>query len=260
MFIFLLKNIYYFLRKSVFKNAINKFIFINTYKKKINKNINSFIFFKFFIISEIIKKKYNHQNSKKSNTDLNNYVFSEDWFSINIPCWNYIINKEFNKNLHLKYLEIGSFEGRSAIYICETFKNFEVTCVDPFDVYESVESSAKKQSMKSVYKTFLSNISYFKDRIQHFKVYSNKFFSDNKDFFDIIYIDGSHFYLDVLNDFKNSLKFLNKGGIIIFDDFLWNYYEKIEENPVHAIFLILEKENNLKIISASNQLIVKKIL
>lgn len=260
MYFFLLKNIYYFLRKSVFKNAINKFIFINTYKKKINKNINSFIFFKFFIISEIIKKKYNHQNSKKSNTDLNNYVFSEDWFSINIPCWAHIINKEFNKNLHLKYLEIGSFEGRSAIYICETFKNFEVTCVDPFDVYESVESSAKKQSMKSVYKTFLSNISYFKDRIQHFKVYSNKFFSDNKDFFDIIYIDGSHFYLDVLNDFKNSLKFLNKGGIIIFDDFLWNYYEKIEENPVHAIFLILEKENNLKIISASNQLIVKKIL
>ena len=106
MFIYLLKNIFYFLRKSVIKNAINKFIFINTYKKKINKNINSFKFLKFFIISEIIKKKYINQNSKKTNINHNNYEFSEDWFSINIPNWNYIINKEFNKNLNLKYLEI----------------------------------------------------------------------------------------------------------------------------------------------------------
>ena len=77
--------------------------------------------------------------------------------------------------------------------------------------------------------------------------------------FDIIYIDGSHYYLDVINDFKNSLKILKKGGLLIFDDFLWNYYEKIEENPINGILPILLNKKNLKIISASNQLIIKKV-
>ena len=185
--------------------------------------------------------------------------FNEDWFSSNIPIWENTINKEFNKNSKLKYLEIGTFEGKSAIYICENFENIKVTCVDPFDEYESVESLAKKQDMKRVYDTFQSNIKDFKDRINHCKISSNEFFKKNNELFDIIYIDGSHYYIDVENDFKNSLNCLNVGGIIIFDDFLWNYYKKIEENPINGILPFLNKQKYLKIISASNQLILKKI-
>ena len=34
-----------------------------------------------------------------------------------------------------------------------------------------------------------------------------------------------------MQDFQNSIRVLNKGGIIILDDFLWGYYKKIDENP-----------------------------
>lgn len=49
---------------------------------------------------------------------------------------------------------------------------------------------------------------------------SNNFFKINKEFFDIIYIDGAYDYESVLLDAINSIKFLRKNGIIFFDDFI----------------------------------------
>tara|TARA_Y100000741_G_C18171633_1_gene525500 strand:+ start:232 stop:912 length:681 start_codon:yes stop_codon:yes gene_type:complete len=49
---------------------------------------------------------------------------------------------------------------------------------------------------------------------------SNDFFSKNKNFFDIIFIDGLHHYNQVLNDINNSLKILNKNGFILVHDCL----------------------------------------
>ena len=58
------------------------------------------------------------------------------------------------------------------------------------------------------------------------KMTSDHFFSINKDNFDIIFIDGLHEYSQVMRDIKNSLKFLNKEGIILLHDCLprtiWN--------------------------------------
>ena len=58
------------------------------------------------------------------------------------------------------------------------------------------------------------------------KMTSDHFFSINKDNFDIIFIDGLHEYSQVMKDIKNSLRFLNKEGIILLHDCLprtiWN--------------------------------------
>lgn len=58
------------------------------------------------------------------------------------------------------------------------------------------------------------------------KMTSDHFFTGNKDNFDIIFIDGLHEYTQVMRDIKNSLKFLNKEGVILLHDCLprtiWN--------------------------------------
>ena len=58
------------------------------------------------------------------------------------------------------------------------------------------------------------------------KMTSDQFFSINKDNFDIVFIDGLHEYSQVMKDIKNSLRFLNKEGIILLHDCLprtiWN--------------------------------------
>ena len=54
----------------------------------------------------------------------------------------------------------------------------------------------------------------------NFKGTSDKFFEQNKENFDCIFIDGMHEYKQVKKDIINSIKFLNKNGIIILHDCL----------------------------------------
>ena len=49
---------------------------------------------------------------------------------------------------------------------------------------------------------------------------SNDFFKNNKENFDIIFIDGLHYYHQVLQDIKNSVNILNDGGFILVHDCL----------------------------------------
>jgi len=58
------------------------------------------------------------------------------------------------------------------------------------------------------------------------KTTSDNFFLNNKENFDIIFIDGLHEYSQVMRDIKNSLKIINNNGVILLHDCLprtiWN--------------------------------------
>ena len=58
------------------------------------------------------------------------------------------------------------------------------------------------------------------------RITSDEFFVNNKDFFDIIFLDGLHTYEQTIKDIDNSLKFLNNEGVILVHDCLpkkiWN--------------------------------------
>jgi len=47
---------------------------------------------------------------------------------------------------------------------------------------------------------------------------TNDFFKNQKDTFDIIFIDANHDFEAVKEDFDNSVKILNEYGLIILDD------------------------------------------
>lgn len=51
-----------------------------------------------------------------------------------------------------------------------------------------------------------------------FKTTSDNFFKTNKNFYDIIFIDGLHLKEQIRKDIDNSLKFLNTGGAIVCHD------------------------------------------
>ena len=257
---FLVLNFFYIFRKSVLKNVLNKINYIKIYKNNSKIDINIYIFFKQLLISEIIQKKERLLVHKNSNFYNKNYIFEDqDWFSHNVPIWKSIFDIENINEKKLEYLEIGSYEGRSILYICENYKKINVTAVDPYADYKEISKFVKKLNMENIYKNFLKNINKFSDRIKLHRSISSDFFKHNTKKFDIIYIDGSHYFSDVMEDFQNSIKTINKGGIIILDDFLWNHYEKIQENPIAGIIPMLKKHPNLKILSVSYQLILKVI-
>jgi len=57
-----------------------------------------------------------------------------------------------------------------------------------------------------------------KDNINFYNMSTSDFFSINENNFDIIFIDANHDFEEVKKDFNNSLKILNKYGIIIIHD------------------------------------------
>ena len=100
-----------------------------------------------------------------------------------------IVQNIIKKKNYKKYLEIGCFDNELFNYInCE-----KKVGVDPV-------------SGGTIRKT------------------SDQFFSDNNDYFDCIFIDGLHEYKQVRKDILNSLKFLNRGGLILLHDCLPNNY------------------------------------
>ena len=177
-----------------------------------------------------------------------------DWFGGKILVWEKII-KELNYQ-KIDYLEIGSFEGRSTVFVSELKNINSVMCVDTFEGGDEHSSV----NFKEVFNNLKNNLK--KTPNQNYKIFkgkSNNFFVKNSKKFNLIYIDGSHFYEDVKLDFENSLNYLKKGGVLICDDFLWFFYKDIRNNPMRAILECYEKnKNNLEIIFVNYQIIFKK--
>ena len=209
------------------------------------------IFFKTKITNIFVKKKIK-ERKKENVIFLKNKNITSDYFSSHAYNF-YEILKKFNK---FNYLEIGSFEGNSAMFVGRNFINSKIYCIDSWrgdEEYYDLE-------FLRIEENFDRNILEFRN-IMKFKTLSDDFFKNNKIKFDAIYIDGYHKGTQVFKDFKNSWQILNVGGILIFDDYIWKFFSKIEDNPCYAINQYLnEISNNIKVLKVSNsQLFIQKI-
>ena len=211
-----------------------------------------------FLFQKIIKifNKKKIKIEKKYFLDLIlNLKISSEFFSVNVyNFYNHLssLKKKF------KYLEIGSFEGGSAIYISKKFKESSIYCVDN---WIKTEDGYSKIDFMDVEKNFDFNTKQHSN-IFKIKKSSDNFFADNLIHFDVIYVDGYHKANQVYKDCMNSWKILNLNGILICDDYIWNHYAEIKDNPCSAINNFLNKiKNNYKILQVSNsQIFIKKIL
>ena len=96
--------------------------------------------------------------------------------------------------------------------------------------------------------------------IYKIKKSSDDFFTTNKLTYDVIYIDGYHKAEQVFRDCVNSWKNLNINGILICDDYIWDHYNDIKNNPCYAINKFLRTIKKYKILRVSNsQIFLKKI-
>lgn len=64
---------------------------------------------------------------------------------------------------------------------------------------------------------------------------------NNNDSFDFIYVDGSHKALDCYIDLFLSWQLLNKGGILVIDDYFYFVDSKLE-SPYESIKKFLEEK------------------
>jgi predicted O-methyltransferase YrrM len=130
-----------------------------------------------------------------------------------------------------RLLEIGSFEGRSTVWMIENIMQpgDELVCVDTWAGGEE----HSKINMGAVEARFDANVAKALDKFQHralHKVKDTSTFAISREMkwipvknkaFDFIYIDGSHQAPDVLADAVMSWQILRMGGIMVFDDYMW---------------------------------------
>lgn len=140
----------------------------------------------------------------------------------------------FNAIKPSRYLEIGSFEGRSlslfSIFsrLCNPGGVICATSVDSWDGGD--EHKQAGLNMSSVEETFdevvrhCSGFSSEASRFEKIKSLSADALcqlSERKEFYDLILVDAGHKAKDVLVDLVLSWSLLKKGGIMILDDYTW---------------------------------------
>lgn len=181
------------------------------------------------------------------------YIFTQNWFLNTKSIWDEIIPKIKPRNI----LEVGSFEGASTCYLIETTSHFqpiEVHCIDTWE--GGVEHKTQDFNMKSVEQRFDHNIqiaiSESKNKVDFKKhkgssdVELSRLIAEGKsNYFDFVYIDGSHQAPDVLLDSALGFKLLKIGGVMVFDDYVWHENLPYGKDPLRCPKLAIDSFINI---------------
>lgn len=181
-----------------------------------------------------------------------------DW---NIVQWCLTFSKIFNRADPVRILEIGSWEGRSTLFFLSYFTQGHLTAVDPWADRGGNQDNARLD-LQDYEARFDSNVAPCAARLTKRKGSSLHVLPellDEEQKYDVIYVDGSHFADDVLIDGVNAWRLLKQGGIMIFDDLLWDCYPRARANPAWAINLFLKyHKREYSVLNASYQIILQK--
>src|SRR5215471_12251916 len=137
------------------------------------------------------------------------YDFSEDWTSQHFDNWAIWLDR-FKGRPGIRALEIGSYEGRSALWLLTsvlTHPSSQLTCIDC-----------------EFGDPFLRNTRSFRHKIDAIEGRSELVLRDTAfrpNSFHFVFIDGGHRAANVLEDAVLAFRLLAPLGILIFDDYLW---------------------------------------
>ena len=146
------------------------------------------------------------------------------------------IIKQIDKKF-IKVLEIGVYCGQTTLTISKQLKKdnkeFEITCLDIWDEFENTTATDSFTHNKlvevlknsQVFNLFYHNLNVnnILDQCKIIKKKSNVYLKEINEKYDLIIIDGSHLYDEVLEDLENSKKILNDKGFIVGDDYEVKY-------------------------------------
>ena len=230
--------------------------------KKLIRNIYNLICISTssFIIINYLKNYFFYYRKKTQCRLIENSIYSnfksldesKKWFINNL----YFLKKNLSNIKINALLEIGSYEGRSALFFANLFKDSQITCVDTWS-----GSDEHNDDFTKIENNFDLNVNELskKNKINKIKSTSNIFFDNNNNYYDFIYVDGDHSNEQVFKDLENSWACLNNNGYLLIDDYMWWYYKDLKKNPASAINIFINKnKKNIKKLLIWHQVLIKK--
>jgi len=193
--------------------------------------------------------------------DTRDGQYSNTWFDGSIKLWVKLLSPLKAMEQPLRVLEIGSWEGRSTVFLLGFLPTAMVTAVD---TWEGGVEHQQRPELATLEQRFDNNVAAFRDRLVKRKGFSSVILAElaqeETECFDFIFIDGSHFADDVMIDAVQAWRLLRSGGILVFDDYLW----RIErygwtKNPAQAINLFLRLiRGDYVLLHVGHQLAIRK--
>jgi Methyltransferase domain len=195
----------------------------------------------------LVNKSHQPDNSSVIRDVFDGKDLTYDLFTTNVSIWQHYF-KDRSDSISA-VLEIGSFEGASALFLAWLFPNATIDCVDLF-----VAGSEQR---------FMANTAPLGTRLSMYKGPSFDHlisFNAKGRRFDFIYIDGGHSYQDVMQDSLLSWPLLNDGGILLWDDYFWKNrsFGKLQPKPAIDKFLEMHK-GQFRFVFVGNQVCVEKL-
>lgn len=187
---------------------------------------------------------------------MEDYKFTADWFGGNIPLWQGLF-AHLAGQPNVKFLEIGSYEGRAVVWLLGNVLTHETARIDCVDVF--FEEPDAKETYE---KRFDHNIKTALGQKKVNKIKAPSYDALRKlelNSYDAIYIDGSHLSADVLEDAVLAFRLLKSGGMMIFDDYEWNVHTDPLLTPQIAVDAFLRVfENHYELLHKGYQVAIRK--
>lgn len=146
--------------------------------------------------------------------------FTTDWFGRYPAYWSELFaGQGWHPDLPRTIVEIGSYEGRSALWMLENLlqhPDSRLICVDTFHNRDSADSYWRRFAANVLGSPHAGKVSVSASASLPFL---SRFVAEGSTA-DFIYVDGSHRAADVLEDLVLSFHAIRVGGIIICDDYL----------------------------------------
>jgi predicted O-methyltransferase YrrM len=200
------------------------------------------------IEKKLVRLRYRHWFRGKQ--------FTSNWTSDHLATWRRVLWPLRDKPLRI--LEIGSWEGRSAVFFLNFFRRSTITCIDTFDGGDHYAKWASE--LPNVEARFDHNLAPFGDRVEKLKCLSKDglcYLAAQGSRYDLAYVDGSHMRDDVMADSVSAWSLLDAGGVVIWDDYEWRPDLPPEQRPQPAIDAFLSDHDH-KLLASGSQVIVKK--
>jgi len=157
---------------------------------------------------------------------MNMSEYTTDWFTRHLPIWNPLLTATKPK----KILEIGSFEGRSTVFMINNATKYnddvEIHCIDTWlgspehgDTDFTQVEARFDANVKEAKQEVFENVTVIKHKGTSLEQLSKLVVEGHLSTFDWVLVDGSHLAADVLYDAIFAFKLARVGGIIVFDDY-----------------------------------------
>lgn len=187
---------------------------------------------------------------------------SADWASEHFTMWRRVLSPLRNNSLRI--LEVGSWEGRSALFFLNFFPHATITCIDTFEGGHH-EHMALAGKLPVIEERFDHNLAPFGSRTEKLKCLSQeglRWLGEQQRRYDLAYIDGSHVPDDVAADTVGVWPLIEPGGVIIWDDYQLGVVHgnlPLDQRPQSAIDAFLSAhDGSYRMLARGYQLIIEK--